>query len=277
MSLRYALSATEIESFQTRGFLECEYAFDEEEVEFLREMADDEFSRDSPARVLEKDGQTVRGVHGSHLVNDAFARLARSLRTLTPAATVLGGPVYVHQFKINAKRALAGDVWPWHQDFIFWYRGDGMRESRGINVAILLDEATDINGPLLVLPGSHRVGMLDVDERESSQTWKSHLSADLAYTIDAPLLSALTADREIVPIKGRAGKVFLFDPLLVHGSGVNMSPVDRRMVLITYNRADNVPEAVAVPRPEFLAARDFTPLVPLDAESERRFASTRVS
>ncbi|MGB3443577.1 MAG: phytanoyl-CoA dioxygenase family protein [Actinophytocola sp.] len=276
MSTQYELSAADIESFRVNGFLECGFSFDDAEVEFLRELADDEFHRDSPARVLEKDGHTVRGVHGSHLVNDGFARLVRSLRTLRPAMAVLGGEVYVHQFKINAKRAMVGDVWPWHQDFIFWHHGDGMREARAINVAVLLDEATDINGPLLVLPGSHRIGMLDIDKRHSDDVWETHLSADLDYAIDAPLLSTLTADRDIVPIKGAAGKVFLFDPLLVHGSGANMSPIDRRIVLITYNRTDNVLEEVAEPRPEFLAARDCTPLVLLDNESEGGFAPARV-
>jgi hypothetical protein len=254
-------------SYQKNGFLECELGFTDVEVKVLRELADSEFERDSPARVLEKDGRTVRAVHGSHLWNDGFARLVRSSRLLGPAMAALGGPAYVHQFKINAKRAMRGDVWPWHQDFIFWKLGDGMPEAKAINVAILLDEANDINGPLLVLPGSHRLGTLETERRGSSDKWESHLSADLKYAIDAPMLADLTRDRDIVSIKGKAGKVFLFDPQLVHGSGANMSPVDRRILLVTYNSVDNIPDPVANPRPEFLAARDFTPLEPLEEDS----------
>lgn len=265
------LSAQWLEEFREQGFLECEFEFTAEEVEVLRELADEEFARDSPARVLEKDGRTVRGVHGSHLVNEGFARLVRNSRVLEPAMDVLGGPVYVHQFKINAKRALQGDVWPWHQDFIFWNRGDGMRDCRAINVAILLDEATDINGPLLVLPGSHRIGMLDIEKRDAGPEWSNHLSAQLDYAIDAPLLADLAKERAIVSIKGAAGKVFLFDPLLVHGSGSNMSPTDRRMLLVTYNRVDNALTGVHTPRPEFLASRDFSPLEPIGHQFSRPF------
>jgi ectoine hydroxylase len=252
-----------LESFRRDGFVECSPRFTDDEVRLLRDLAEEEFGRDSPARVLEKDGETVRGVHGSHLVNDGFARLVRHPRLLGAAARVLGGQVYVHQFKINAKVAICGDVWPWHQDFIFWNRGDGMREALAVNVAVLLDDATDINGPLLVLPGSHLLGSLEPARAERTGAWESHLSADLEYALDAPRLAELTADRDIVPIKGAAGTVLLFDPLIVHGSGANMSPRDRRMVLITYNHVDNVPDVVANPRPEFLAARDFTPLEPL--------------
>lgn len=254
------LSDNGLKSFQEDGFLECEVGFSAAEVEFLRELADSEFRRDSPARVMEKDGHTVRGVHGSHLWNDDFARLVRSPRMLGPAMDALGGPVYVHQFKINAKRAMVGDIWPWHQDFIFWNRGDGMPESKAINIAVLLDDATDLNGPLLVLPGSHRLGTIERDRRGSADDWESHLSADLEYALDAPMLARLTEIHDIVAIKGRAGSVFLFDPQLVHGSGANMSPADRRMLLVTYNRTDNALAPVANPRPDFLAARDFTPL-----------------
>jgi ectoine hydroxylase len=261
-----------LELFQRNGFLECEAGFTDVEVKVLRELADAEFRRDSPARVLEKDGRTVRAVHGSHLANDGFARLVRSTRLLGPAMDVLGGPAYVHQFKINAKRALRGDVWPWHQDYIFWNRGDGMRAPRLVNVAILLDESNEINGPLLVLPGSHRLGTLETGERGSADKWESHVSADLKYAIDGPVLAELSANRDIVSIKGRAGKVFLFDPQLVHGSGANMSPVDRRIILVTYNSVDNIPDAPASPRPEFLAARNYTALEPLAPEIERQFS-----
>jgi ectoine hydroxylase len=263
------LSNEEVDSFNHNGFLECATGFTDIEVESLRELANAEFRRDSPARVMEKDGLTTRGVHGSHLVNDAFARLIRIPRILGPAMDVLGGPVYVHQFKINAKRAMHGDIWPWHQDFTFWNRNDGMREAKAINVAILLDEATDINGPLLVLPGSHRLGTLNTERRQAADNWGSHLSADLEFAIDEPMLAKLTQDRDVFPIKGKSGSVFLFDPQLVHGSGANMSPNDRRMIIITYNRADNIPDPVANPRPEFLAARDCTPLELLTSEAEQ--------
>ncbi|WP_433272790.1 phytanoyl-CoA dioxygenase family protein [Actinosynnema sp. CS-041913] len=258
------LSDDALKAFRRNGFVACATGFTGAEVRVLRELAEAEFDRDSAARVLEKDGRTVRGVHGSQRVNADFARLVRDPRLLGPATAVLGGPAYVHQFKINAKKAMRGDVWPWHQDFIFWNRADGMRDARMVNVAVLLDEATDVNGPLLVIPGTHLLGTLEPAARERPRTWESHLSADLEYAFDAPKIAELTADREIVPIKGEAGAVFLFDPQLVHGSGTNMAPHDRRIVLVTYNHVDNVPDAVEHPRPEFLAARDFAPLEPLE-------------
>ena len=40
----------------------------------------------------------------------------------------------------------------------------------------------------------------------------------------------------------------------------NLSPYDRKIVLVTYNRVDNLPREAR--RPEFLVSRDFTPIQP---------------
>jgi ectoine hydroxylase len=261
------LSAEQVHTFRDEGFLVDVCRFTPDEIALLKEHAEASFARRSPSRVVEKDGTTVRGVHGDHLVDDVLGRLVRMPQLVAPAEELLGGEVYVHQFKINAKKALHGDAWPWHQDYIFWNRRDGMREPKALNVAIMLDEATDINGPLLVLPGSQHRGMLDLSRGsgrvEGDGDWETQLSVDLDYAIDAALLAELSADREIRSVTAKAGAVCLFDPLIVHGSGTNMSPLDRNMILITYNLASNKPVQHGPARPEFLSARDVRPIRPL--------------
>ena len=68
--------------------------------------------------------------------------------------------VYVHQFKLNAKAAFEGDVWQWHQDYGTWQRDDGMPDARAMNIAVFLDEVMPINGPLMLIPKSHKQGVL---------------------------------------------------------------------------------------------------------------------
>ncbi|MFC9431530.1 phytanoyl-CoA dioxygenase family protein [Streptomyces sp. NPDC056987] len=264
------LSQPQCDFFSSQGYLPTYENFSGDDLALLAKRSVLAFEQDSPGMILEKDGRTIRGVHGCHETDEVFARLVRHRKVLETAKELLGGDVYVHQFKINAKKALKGDVWPWHQDYIFWHHGDGMRTSQAVNIAILLDEATDFNGPLLVLPGSHRIGMIDPERgdresvgRSTEPDWRSHLNADLHYTLDAGHLAELTRDSRIVAMKGPAGTVFAFDPLIVHASGSNMSPDDRGMLFITYNRTDNTLGDVSNPLPSFLAARDYTPLQPL--------------
>jgi len=56
----------------------------------------------------------------------------------------------------------------------------------------------------------------------------------------------------VVSCKGRSGSVLFFHPNVVHGSGNNMSPFNRTLILVTYNSTTNVPHFPEKRRPEFL-------------------------
>ena len=58
--------------------------------------------------------------------SEPFRRLGRHPRLVAPVQQLLGGDIYMHQFKINAKAAFDGDVWQWHQDYGTWSRDDLM-------------------------------------------------------------------------------------------------------------------------------------------------------
>ena len=49
----------------------------------------------------------------------------------------LGGPVYLHQFKINTKNAHDGEIWHWHQDYRTWFEDDGMRTTSSTRLSSL--------------------------------------------------------------------------------------------------------------------------------------------
>lgn len=261
------LTDAHLRAYQEDGFVVVPDVVPATDVLRVRAEVERLYAQDRPGRVLEKDGVTVRGVHGCHLDSDLFARLVRHPGLLGPAEQVLASKVYVHQSKVNAKRALHGDVWPWHQDYVFWEREDGMPAPRVTNVAVLLDDATPYNGPLLFVPGSHRLGAVRAERSAGhGDGWQAHVAADLDYTVPAPELQRMVTHCGMRAATGAAGSLLLFDPRLVHGSGTNMSPFDRQLVLITYNSVDNVPGDVPQRRPEFLSASDTTPLAALTGD-----------
>jgi len=63
-----------------------------------------------------------------------------------------------------------------------------------------------------------------------------------------------------VAITGKPGTVVLFHPNLVHGSGHNMSRYSRWHIYTVYNRVANRPPMRENSRPEWVVARDTTPL-----------------
>ncbi|SDT80499.1 phytanoyl-CoA dioxygenase family protein [Actinoplanes derwentensis] len=263
------LTPAQLEHYRTYGFAAVENLFDPEELERLRAHADRDLATESPRRVLEAGSSLVRATHGAHLATAFFGDLVRLSRLIDIAEQVVGEDVYIHQFKINAKSALGGEMWEWHQDSYFWAREDGMHGSGAMNVVVHLDEVTEFNGPLMLIPGSHRVGEIpasDVPGQHGGDAWLQTVSAQLKYTLGQDVLRQLVDRHGIESIKGPAGTTLLFDPAVVHGSPGNLSPYDRRLLIMSYNRSDNPLADVANPRPEFIAARDFTPLRRLDRD-----------
>lgn len=265
------LTAEQIEHYHRNGFLVIRNYFSPTEIEILLDELPHIFAQETPRRILEKSG-AVRTVFASHTDNEAYARLSRLPRLIEPAMQLLRSEVYVHQFKINAKVALEGEQWEWHQDFLYWHKEDGMPGARVLTAAIFLQEVNEFNGPMLVTPGSHRDGMIDVvaqeihrgeDYEASVPAWMPTLTADLKYKINKEILARVTERHSIFAVKGRAGFVLFFDGNLFHASANNLSPRDRLSVFITYNSVDNALSEVNNPRPEFIASRDFRPVMPL--------------
>lgn len=264
------LTNEQINSYERDGFLLLPSYFSQREVQTMTSELPGLFAEESERRVVEKSGTAVRSVYGSHASNEVFRRLANHPRLVEPAMQILDGGVYVYQFKINAKVAFAGDVWEWHQDFIFWQREDGTPDPRLVTMTVFLDEVTEFNGPLMFVPGSHREGVLNPprvggvpDGYEDSPDWIANLTADLKYSIDKDTLARLVSRTGMVAPKGPAGSVLFFHPNLVHGSVPNLSPYDRRLVLVTYNSVENLPRFPEQQRPDFIVSRDFSPLSPL--------------
>lgn len=240
------------------GWCELPYRFTEQAVTLLKERVAANSQERRPEVVYEKGSDTVRGIHGCHAFDEVFAALVRHPQLVALAEELTGGPVYVYQFKVNLKQAREGAAWPWHQDYAFWSEEDGMPTPNAVNIALSLDDIYEGNGPLVVVPGSHRLGLLDLPEKgpEGDSDWQQHVAADLAYTVSEERAEKLAAESGRVLITGDAGAVHAFHPSIVHSSSSNVSADRRALLLITYNAVDNAPENPT--RPEFLVTRDST-------------------
>lgn len=270
----------QLRDYSTKGFLLFPEVFSGAEVEAMKRELLAIFGEETERRVLEKQGAVVRSVYGSHTTNKVFYRLVRHPKLLGPARQILRSEVYVYQFKINAKAPFGGDLWDWHQDYVFWLNEDGLRTPRVISVAIFLDEVTEFNGPMFLIPGSHSEGAINTSPRDEatekvsqsetyadSPAWISNLTADLKYSLDRDLVAKLTRKHGMVSAKGPAGSALFFDGNIVHASTNNISPFGRAVVIITFNSVENIPRPGPSPRPDFLVSRDYTPLVPLTGDT----------
>jgi ectoine hydroxylase len=133
--------------------------FSEEEIVLLRNDAEAILTLDRQEVWREKSG-APRTAFAARTFNETFRLLASHPRLVEPLLQLFGEDVHVYQFKLNAKATFEGAAWQWHQDYGTWARDDGMPEPRATNIAVFLDEVMPINGALMLIPKSHKQGVL---------------------------------------------------------------------------------------------------------------------
>lgn len=250
------LSDAQIDEFDHTGFLLFRGMLDEAAVRILRAEQAALISRPGPEVIREKSSNGVRLAYGAHVLSDPFAKLSVMPRLLNPVRQLLRDDVYIHQSRLNPKAGFTGGEWNWHQDFGTWHREDGMPQPNCVMTAIFLDDATAVNGPLMVLPGTQRLGIVNEVEQEK-------VSGYTVMQIDNDVVTDYVSRNGIVPLMGPAGTVAFIHCNLVHGSSNNVSPQPRSIMYFNYNAVSNIPTG-GNNRPWFHNNPDRTPLQPCD-------------
>ena len=245
------LTQEQLQQFDRDGYLFFPGLFSEPEIKALTDEVPALFAQRRPENVREKDSDAVRTNFAAHMYNRVFARLGRHPRMIEPVKQLFGEDVYMHQFKINGKVAFDGDLWQWHQDYGTWQADDQMPEARAMNIAIFLNEVNEFNGPLMFIPGSHKLGVVDADHDTTTTSYP-------LWTINHDTIRKLVAHGGLIAPKGPAGSMIVFHGCLVHGSTANLSPWDRWNVYLSLCAVSN--HIRRFKRPAYIAHRDFTPI-----------------
>ena len=245
------LTQAQIAQFDHDGYLFFPSLFTPEEIQVLLDEVPHLYAQYRPENVREKGSDAVRTNFAAHMYSKPFAKLARHPRMVEPVMQVFGEPVYMHQFKINGKMAFEGDLWQWHQDYGTWQADDLMPKARAMNVAIFLDEVNEFNGPLMFIPGSHKLGVLDAEHDVTTTSYP-------LWTINRDTIRKLVARGGLVAPKGPPGSLIMFHSCLVHASTANLSPWNRVSVYLSLCAVSN--HIRRFKRPEYIAHRDFTPI-----------------
>ncbi len=141
-------------------------------------------------------------------------------------ADLVGPNVKFHHSKLNFKWAKGGEEVKWHQDIQFWPHTN----YSPLTVGLYLYDCSEAQGPLAVLPKSHR-GKL-YDQYNDSDQWIGCLSSEDADALDTSAATQLC---------GTAGSLTIHNCRLLHSSMPNRSPVSRPLLLNAYSAADAMP------------------------------------
>ncbi len=265
------LSGEDLNGFDKNGFLFAESLLAESEVrELTQELASLASSADVQRldeTITEPDDDTaVRSLFRIHELSRLFEGLARDERILGVARQILGSEVYLHQSRANLKPGFKGKEFYWHSDFETWHSEDGMPRMRALSVSIALSRNDNFNGPLMLIPGSHKTFVPCVGETPEEH-YRASLKKQEFGVPDQQALRRLAERGGIVAPTGLAGSALFFDCNTMHGSGSNISPYPRSNLFFVYNSVENTlvePFCGREPRPEYIATREsFQPLAPL--------------
>ncbi len=264
------LQKQQIDTYNKSGFLLINNLFSDDWIKEITNKLSMTSWEDKPGTVLESDRKTIRGIHEDPTKNGLLEKISKHPSIVEPAMQILGSQIYIHQLKINFKAPFSGDNWPWHQDFIYWKQEDGMPTARAVNIVIFLEDVNEFNGPLCLIPGSHKQGIIssltqtkpDSADPEAPE-WMASFKSDMKYTTPEETVSNLVENFGIEAPKGQRGSVLFFHPNCVHASANNISPFPRKIAIITYNSVKNIPTAPENKRPDFLVGRDYRAIKPL--------------
>ena len=256
----------DLEPYERDGFLTAGQLLTGDEVAEYRAELDrlvrDPALRADERRVVEPRSREVRSVFEVHKLSEIFSNLVRDERVVGPARRILGSDVYVHQSRINVKPGFGASGFYWHSDFETWHAEDGLPRMRAVSVSIALTENHDTNGGLMIMPGSHKT-FIACAGRTPKDNYKKSLRTQDAGTPSDRALTRLADEHGIRLFTGPAGSATWFDCNCMHGSSDNITPYPRSNVFIVFNSVLNTavePFAAPVRRPEFIGARDFTPV-----------------
>lgn len=252
-----ALTDAQMREYTERGFVLVPELLSSAELQVLDQAVAEVTQREGPQRMTEKDG-SPHVVYGMHRLDDRFRALSRHPGLVSYAEQLLGSPFYVHQSRVNVKQ-YGGSIVDWHQDYGTYHRVDGVPRPDGIMISVFLDDINNCNAPLMVVPGSHKEGL--VSEASRNPEAEDHEgAARFRYDISRATMARLVDTYGLETVTGPAGSVLYLNMQVVHGSTVNITPMRRVILYLNVCSIDNQGEAFV--RPEYLAARDFSAVEP---------------
>jgi hypothetical protein len=157
-------------------------------------------------------------------ISDIYLEVMRNNRALDALEDLLGPNIKFENAKINSKLPGAATEIKFHQDFLFEaHTNDDM-----VTVLFFLDDLTEENGPLEVVPGSHKGPLYE------------HWHAGVFTGAVSDAIAAEMAPKAVA-CYGSAGSACLMHTRVLHGSAPNLSNAPRTLFICEYLAEDSYP------------------------------------
>jgi phytanoyl-CoA hydroxylase len=160
--------------------------------------------------------RVVQQVAEPHELGGEWAALARDPRILDLVEQMIGPNILLYYSMMMMKPARSGAPAPWHQDFAHFVHD----KAKLVACQVYLDDSTLENGCIHVVPGSHKLGLLNhYKDGEFTEIVQGDTAA---------------YDRQAVAVPARAGSMVFWHVMTLHSSQANRSDNPRRAIVFEY-------------------------------------------
>ncbi len=219
-----------IKTYHRDGYILVPKLFSAEEIALLYSVATDDTLTTNSFDLNDQEGKKTKLTLWFTAGDDSFGLMSRCRRTIETVQSLLGaGEVCHFHSKVMQKQPQVGGAWEWHQDYGYWYKNGFLFPEAMISVMVALTDATQANGCLQVLKGTHKMQRFEHDFIGEQQ------GADPDFVREAEKVS------ELVYCELTAGDALFFHPNILHRSAPNLSDTARWSVISAYNLSHNIP------------------------------------
>jgi len=230
------INAKDVDFYRENGYLLVENVLDAATLAKIRKVIADLVARAAGVKTHNEiydlepthtpENPRVRRIKTPHKVDPFFMDVVKQPVMTSILKALLGKDVRLHGSKLNVKAPKYGSPVEWHQDWAFYpHTNDDI-----LAIGVMLDDVELENGPLLVLPGTHRI----------NKVWDHHLDGRFYGAMD-PMKTPDLDYSKAVPCVGKAGTCSFHHVRLVHGSAQNTSEKPRQLLLYECSAADAWP------------------------------------
>ena len=220
------LSEDQIGFYSENGYLLAENVVTPEQLERMRHITADLIERSRNVSTSNDvydldeghcaDTPKLTRIKLPHKQNPFFWEVLQNSGITSALRQLVGPNALLQTSKLNAKAPGGGAAVEWHQDWAFYpHTNDDV-----LAFGVFLEDVTEENGPLQVIPGSHKGPVLNHNNEDGIFCGAVDPS-DPEFEIE-----------KAVTITGKAGSMSIHHARTLHGSAPNVS--DRARLMLFY-------------------------------------------
>ena len=226
------LNSKQVDYYNSNGYLTIENVYNASQIKLLSDVTD-EFVEKSRLVTEENDMFSLESDHSKdnprltriktpQNFHSIYEKAVKDEKMLDIIEHFIGKNIRFQGAKLNMKMPGGGRQVEWHTD---WGHHPHTNDDM-LAVGIALDDITEENGCLMVIPGSHK--------------WDAISHHEDGFFVGAVDINSFDV-KKAINITSNAGGISIHHVRTLHGSAPNMSDKPRRLLLLEFSATDAFP------------------------------------